>query len=46
MRPGGVNYIYNIMTVYHYKAPFGMDVPKGKHFNAEINLLSLDFLII
>jgi ubiquinol-cytochrome c reductase cytochrome c1 subunit len=32
-RPGGVNYVYNIMTGYHFKAPFGMDVPKGKHFN-------------
>lgn len=33
MRPGGVNYIYNIMTGYHYSPPYGMDVPKGKHFN-------------
>ncbi len=33
LRPGGVNYIYNILTGYHYKAPYGMDVPKGKHFN-------------
>ena len=33
MRPGGINYIYNIMTGYHFKAPYGMDVPKGKHFN-------------
>jgi ubiquinol-cytochrome c reductase cytochrome c1 subunit len=21
------------MTGYHFKAPYGMDVPKGKHFN-------------
>lgn len=33
MRPGGTNYIYNILTGYHYKPPFGMDVPKGKAFN-------------
>ena len=33
LRPGGINYIYNILTGYHYKAPYGMDVPKGKHFN-------------
>lgn len=33
MRPGGINYIYNIMTGYHFKAPYGMEVPKGKHFN-------------
>jgi len=33
MRPGGITYIYNIMTGYHYKAPFGTDVPKGKFFN-------------
>jgi ubiquinol-cytochrome c reductase cytochrome c1 subunit len=32
-RPGGINYIYNILTGYHFKAPYGMDVPKGKHFN-------------
>lgn len=30
---GGLNYIYNVLTGYHYKAPHGMDVPKGKHFN-------------
>ena len=33
LRPGGINYIYNIMTGYHFKAPYGMDVPKGKHLN-------------
>ena len=33
MRPGGISYIYNIMTGYHYKPPYGLDVPKGKHFN-------------
>lgn len=33
MRPGGLNYIYNIMTGYNFKPPFGMDVPKGKSFN-------------
>lgn len=33
LRPGGINYIYNVLTGYHYKAPFGIDVPKGKHFN-------------
>ena len=33
MRPGGINYIYNIMTGYHFKAPYGIDVPKGKYFN-------------
>lgn len=33
LRPGNVNYIYNIMTGYHYKPPYGMQVPKGKHFN-------------
>jgi ubiquinol-cytochrome c reductase cytochrome c1 subunit len=32
-RPGGINYIYNILTGYHYKAPYGLDVPKGKYFN-------------
>ena len=36
MRPGGINYIYNIMTGYHFKAPYGMEVPKGKHFNPYI----------
>lgn len=33
MRPGGINYIYNVLTGYHYEAPHGIDVPKGKHFN-------------
>jgi ubiquinol-cytochrome c reductase cytochrome c1 subunit len=33
LRPGGVNYIYNIMTGYHFRPPYGIDVPKGKHFN-------------
>ena len=33
MRPGGINYIYNIMTGYHFKPPYGLEIPKGKHFN-------------
>lgn len=33
LRPGGLNYIYNILTGYHYNPPKGLDVPKGKHFN-------------
>ena len=33
LRPGNINYIYNILTGYHYNAPFGLDVPKGKYFN-------------
>lgn len=33
LRPGGMNYIYNILTGYHFKAPFGLDVPQGKYFN-------------
>jgi ubiquinol-cytochrome c reductase cytochrome c1 subunit len=33
LRPGGINYIYNISTGYHFTPPFGMDVPKGKSFN-------------
>jgi len=32
-RPGSILYIYNLLTGYHYKPPFGMDVPKGKYFN-------------
>lgn len=28
-----MNYIYNILTGYNYKPPFGLDVPKGKYFN-------------
>jgi len=31
--PGMINYPYNILTGYHYNAPFGMDVPEGKYFN-------------
>lgn len=33
LRPGGINYIYNILTGYHYKPPYGIDIPKGKYFN-------------
>jgi ubiquinol-cytochrome c reductase cytochrome c1 subunit len=33
LRPGNINYIYNILTGYHYNAPYGLEVPKGKHFN-------------
>ena len=33
MRPGGINYIYNILTGYNFQPPYGIDVPKGKHFN-------------
>ena len=33
LRPGGMNYIYNILTGYHFKPPYGIDVPRGKHFN-------------
>jgi len=32
-RPGGINYLYNLLTGYHYKPPYGIDIPKGKHFN-------------
>lgn len=32
-RPGSMVYIYNILTGYHFKPPFGIDVPKGKYFN-------------
>lgn len=32
-RPGGIAYIYNIMTGYHFNPPYGLDVPKGKNFN-------------
>ena len=32
-RPGEILYLYNILTGYHYKPPFGLDVPKGKYFN-------------
>jgi len=33
LRPGGINYIYNILTGYGYTAPGGVDVPEGKYFN-------------
>lgn len=33
LRPGGINYIYNLLLGYEYKPPFGLDIPKGKHFN-------------
>ena len=28
-----MNYIYNILTGYNFKAPYGIDIPKGKSFN-------------
>jgi ubiquinol-cytochrome c reductase cytochrome c1 subunit len=31
--PAHAGYIYNILTGYHYMAPFGLDVPEGKYFN-------------
>jgi ubiquinol-cytochrome c reductase cytochrome c1 subunit len=31
--PGMINYVYNVMTGYHYAPPFGIDVPEGKYFN-------------
>ena len=31
--PGMINYVYNLMTGYHYQPPFGLDVPEGKYFN-------------
>lgn len=31
--PGMINYVYNLMTGYHYFPPFGLDVPEGKYFN-------------
>jgi len=31
--PGHVNFIYNILTGYHYTPPFGHEVPEGKNFN-------------
>lgn len=46
LRPGGVNYVYNIMTGYHYKPPYGLDVPKGKHFNPYIYSLHIDISTI
>ena len=33
MNPGMINYVYNLMTGYHYNPPFGLDVPEGKYFN-------------
>jgi len=33
LRPGGINYIYNLLTGYHYRPPYGIDIPKGKYFN-------------
>jgi ubiquinol-cytochrome c reductase cytochrome c1 subunit len=31
--PAHAGYIYNILTGYHYLAPFGADVPEGRYFN-------------
>jgi len=31
--PGLTNYPYNILTGYHYNAPFGHDVPEGRYYN-------------
>jgi ubiquinol-cytochrome c reductase cytochrome c1 subunit len=31
--PGFQNYSYNLMTGYHYNAPFGLDVSEGRYFN-------------
>jgi len=33
MSPGLSNYPYNLLTGYHYKPPFGIDVPEGRYFN-------------
>lgn len=33
MNPGLHNYPYNLLTGYHYSAPFGIDVPEGRYFN-------------
>ena len=33
MNPGMINFVYNVMTGYHYNPPFGVDVPEGKYFN-------------
>ena len=33
MQPGITNYPYNLLTGYHYNAPFGLDVPEGRYFN-------------
>jgi len=32
-QPGLNNYPYNLLTGYHYDAPFGHDVPEGRYFN-------------
>ena len=31
--PGLINYPYNLLTGYHYNAPFGHDVPEGRYYN-------------
>ena len=31
--PGLINYPYNLLTGYHYNAPFGLDVSEGRYFN-------------
>jgi len=31
--PGHVNFVYNILTGYHYSPPFGHEVPEGRYFN-------------
>ena len=31
--PGLINYVYNLLTGYHYQPPFGLDVPEGRSFN-------------
>jgi len=33
LRPGSIVYVYNILTGYNFKQPYGTDVPKGKYFN-------------
>jgi ubiquinol-cytochrome c reductase cytochrome c1 subunit len=33
LRPGGINYIYNILTGYHFQPYYGLDIPKGKYLN-------------
>jgi len=33
MSPGLSSYPYNLLTGYHYNAPFGLDVPEGRYFN-------------
>jgi ubiquinol-cytochrome c reductase cytochrome c1 subunit len=33
LRAGSIVYVYNILTGYNYKPPYGTDVPKGKYFN-------------